>query len=107
MTLSLLKRRPLPRGGGRPPRQPWPDLTCGPLQSGRARSPLQSGLLQLARLPLETRLWRLPRLPLQARLPRRIVGPRRIGPPQGALLGDDLAAERLRGVDLAHKTLIA
>ena len=61
----------------------------------------------MAGLPLETGLWRLPRLPLQARLPRRVIGPRRIGPPQGALLGDDLAAERLRGVDLPYKTPIA
>ena len=44
-----------------------------------------------------------------SRLPRRIVTvvETRIGAAQGTLLGDDLTADGLRGVNLTHKALVA
>jgi hypothetical protein len=50
-------------------------------------------------------------LPLRTCLTRRVaavrVEPAGIGAAEGALLGDDLAADGLRGVDLTHKSLVA
>jgi hypothetical protein len=123
MTLSLLWRRLLSRrGSGRPTRQAGPDLPGRPLQSRRAGLPLQSGLSRLsrlarllharltgsrpcprlqARLSLLTRLLRTSVLPLQAGTGGRIL------PALDLPLGDDLASEILRRVNLAHKALVA
>jgi hypothetical protein len=123
VTLSLLWRRLLPRrGAGRTTRQAGPDLARGPLQSRRAGLPLQSGLSRLsrqarllharltgsrrrprseARLSLQTRLLRTSVLPLQAGTGGRIL------PALDLPLGNDLASEVLRRVDLTHKTLVA
>lgn len=119
--LASFLRAPLPRrGSGRPSRQAGTDLSRRPLQSRRAGLPLQSGLSRLsrqarllharltgsqpglqARLSLQTRLLRTSVLPLQAGTGGRIL------PALNLPLGDDLAPEILRGVNLTHKTLIA
>jgi hypothetical protein len=108
------------RGNGRPARQAGPDLSRRPLQSRGAGLPLQSGLSRLsrqarlqharltgsqpglqARLSLRARLLRTPVLPLQAWTACRTL------PALNLALGDDLAPEILRGVNLTHKTPVA
>jgi autotransporter-associated beta strand protein len=71
---------------------------------------LKTGRLRQTVLLLKTGLLRQTILFRQTRLPRRIGGgiiPGRILQPLNALLGDDLAADTLRGVDLLDDALIA
>src|SRR5258707_1367313 len=105
------------------PLQRRPILQSGPLQ---ARRSLLRHAIRLRPLPVRRsglgralsvgRAWlRLtgtvlsgrPVRPWLARLIAAIVVQARIGAAERALLGDDLAADGLRGVHLAHKSLIA
>src|SRR5205085_2866389 len=100
--LSLLGQLPLSwRGSNRPTRHAGPDLPAGPLQSRPRRQAGSRRTGSKAGLSLRARLRRTCVRPLQAGLPRRIL------PALHLSLGDDLAAEILRGMDLTHKALIA
>jgi len=77
----------------------------------RVRCLRRTGTLRQAVLPLQSGLTR--RIVAQVRIgivaqivPARIVSVR-IGLPQRALLADDLAADALRGMNLAHDALVA
>src|SRR6185312_12953850 len=97
------------------PLHAWPRQARLLCLSGLARPVLLT--LALQRQSLTLLLWQAV-LALQAGLTRRVVArtiwvvaliivSRRIGLPQGALPGDDLPSDVLRGMDLAHDALIA